>query len=100
MAEVVWTEHALSNLNDIAEYIGFDNVSAAEKLVCNVLDSVERLEAFPESGRIPSELDHLGYREVVVSPCRIFYKVETNRVYILFVMCMERDLRRYILNQL
>jgi toxin ParE1/3/4 len=99
MAEIIWTEPALSDLNDIAEYIALENVVAAKQLVQTVFAKVERLEAFPESGRIPPEIEHLSYREVVVSPCRVFYKQDGDKVYILFVMRVERDLRKFLLSK-
>lgn len=99
MAEVIWTEPALSDLNDIAEYIALENVVAAKQLVQSIFLKVERLEMFPESGRIPPELEHLSYREVVATPCRIFYKQEENQVFILYVMREERDLRKFLLNK-
>ena len=97
MAEIVWTELALADLNTIAEYIALQNLTAAKELVQKVFAKVERLEAFPESGRIPPELEHLNYREVIVSPCRVFYRYDGEKVYILFVMRMEQDLRRFML---
>ncbi len=100
MAEVDWTDNALSNLNDIAEYIAVDNLDAAKLHVQRVFDSTERLAMFPESGRKPPELLDLEYREVVVEPCRVFYKIEQDKVSILFVMRVERDLRRYVINSL
>jgi len=33
MAQVIWTEPALQDLNEIAEYIALDKISAANKLV-------------------------------------------------------------------
>ena len=54
---------------------------------------------FPESRRVPPELDYLSYREVVASPCRVFYKQEGNQVYILYVMREERDLRKFLLGK-
>lgn len=99
MAEIIWTEPALSDLNDIAEYIALENVAAAKQLVQSIFFKVERLDTFPESGRIPPELEHLSYREVVASPCRIFYKQEKNQVFILYVMREERDLRNFLLNK-
>lgn len=97
MAEIIWTQPALTDLNAIAEYIALQNLTAAKELVQKVFAKVERLEAFPESGRIPPELEHLNYREVVVSPCRVFYRFDGEKVYILFVMRMEQDLRRFML---
>ncbi|EKO3658755.1 type II toxin-antitoxin system RelE/ParE family toxin [Vibrio metschnikovii] len=99
MVEIIWTEPALSDLNDIAEYIALENVVAAKQLVQTVFEKVERLVDFPESGRIPPELERLNYREVVVNPCRIFYKYDDEKVRILFVMRSERDLRRLMLTK-
>lgn len=99
MAEIIWTESALFDLNDIAEYVALENMIAAKHLVQSVFDKVERLELFPDSGRIPPELDYLSYREVVASPCRVFYKQDDNKVYILYVMREERDLLKFILSK-
>ncbi|MEZ8747368.1 type II toxin-antitoxin system RelE/ParE family toxin [Vibrio sp. 10N.286.49.E1] len=99
MAEVIWSEPALSDLNDIAEYIALENLVAAKQLVRNIFDKVERLSDFPESGRLSPELEHFNYREVVVNPCRVFYKQEGDKVYILFLMRAERDLRRFLLSK-
>lgn len=97
MAEVIWTEPALQELDAIAEYIALDNPAAAGNLVEEVFDKTERLADFPQSGRIPPELPNSIYREVVVPPCRIFYREEGNRVLVLYVMREERQLRAYML---
>jgi len=97
MAEIIWTNPALEDLNDIAEYIALSNLVSAKKLVAKIFDKVERLEAFPESGKKPIELTNLNYREVVVNPCRIFYKIDNEKVFILHVMRQERDLRKFLL---
>ena len=97
MAEVIWTETALQDLDAIAEYIALDNPAAAISLVQQVFDKTERLENFTQSGRIPPELPNSVYREVVVPPCRIFYRKDEERVLILYVMREERQLRAYML---
>ena len=97
MAEVIWTSPALDDLNDIAEYIALSHIPAANKLVKKVFDNISRLENHHESGKIPQELINLNYREVNVNPCRIFYKVDIDKVYIMHVMRQERDLRKFIL---
>ncbi|MGF1708494.1 type II toxin-antitoxin system RelE/ParE family toxin [Enterovibrio baiacu] len=99
MAQIVWTDSALSDLNDIAEYIALENLPAAKILVQTVFDKVERLESFPESGRTPPELPHLNYREVIISPCRVLYKQEADTVFILYVMREERELRKFLLSK-
>ncbi|WP_375171870.1 type II toxin-antitoxin system RelE/ParE family toxin [Marinobacter sp.] len=97
MAEVIWTEPALQELDAIAEYIALDNPAAASDLVQQVFDKTARLEDFPQSGRIPPELPNSVYREVVVPPCRIFFREDEQRVLILYVMREERQLRAYML---
>jgi plasmid stabilization system protein ParE len=97
MAEVVWTEPALQELDAIAEYIALDNPAGASELVQEVFDKTERLENFPQSGRVPPELPNSVYREVVVTPCRIFYRDDEKRVLVLYVMREERQLRAYML---
>ena len=67
----------------VADNIALDNPSAARRLVENVFASVERLEQFPNSGKRPLELPRSPYREVVVVPCRIFYRVEGASVFLL-----------------
>lgn len=98
MAEVVWTEPALLDLEDIADYIALDNPGAARRLVHAIFAAIDRLERFPRSGRIPPELSDSVYREVVVTPCRIFCREDGHRVLILHVMREERQLRAYLLN--
>ncbi|MEX1215000.1 type II toxin-antitoxin system RelE/ParE family toxin [Saccharospirillum sp.] len=97
MVEVIWTEPALQELDAIAEYIALDNPVAASHLVRAVFDKTERLENFPQSGRIPPELPNSVYREVVIPPCRIFYREDEKRVLVLYVMREERQLRAFML---
>ncbi len=99
MAQIIWTEPALSDLNEIAEYIALDNFAAAQDLVEEVFTKVERLEEFPKSGRVPPELKGSRYREVIVGPCRIFYRTNKNKVYIVYIMRGERRLRKYLIDE-
>lgn len=98
MAQVIWTEPALQDLNEIAEYIALDKVSAAKKLIQKIFSSTDRLEKFSKSGRKVPELQDSRYLELIVNPCRIFYRVEKDKIYILYVMRSERMLRNYLLD--
>ena len=97
MAEVIWTEPALDQLEEIAEYIALDKPAAASSLVKKIISTVERLEQFPASGHVPPELPDSIYRELYVKPCRIFYRNENDVSLILHVMREERQLRRFLL---
>lgn len=99
MAQIIWTEPALLDLNEIAEYIALDKPGAASYLVQSVFAKTERLEEFPKSGRKPPELKRSRYKEIIVGPCRIFYRIEKDKVYILHVMRSERKLRKYLLSE-
>ncbi|MBN2343946.1 MAG: type II toxin-antitoxin system RelE/ParE family toxin [Deltaproteobacteria bacterium] len=99
MARLIWTEPALHDFEEIAEYIALDDVSAATRLVKKVFDVVEKLEDHPESGRRPPELKRTQYREKIVGPCRVFYRVEKESVYVLCIMRGERQLRDFILSE-
>jgi len=99
MVQIVWTEPALRDLDDIAEYIALDKDSAAKKLVSRVFSRVENLQNFPESGRKPPELPkNSRYFEVIVGPCRIFYRIDDLKIFILYVMRSERLFRKFILD--
>ena len=98
MAEIVWTEPALNDLDKIAEYIAVSNLVAAKKLVKEVFAKVEILKEYPKSGKSVPELPSLNYRELYVKPCRIFYKFEDSKAFILHVMRHEQDLRRFLLD--
>jgi toxin ParE1/3/4 len=97
MAEIVWTAPALQQLDAIAEYIALDNPAAASRLVQQMFAKVERLQQFPDSGRIPLELPHSIYREAILPPCRIFYRQAGEQVLILHIMRDEQQLRAFML---
>jgi len=93
MARLIWTEPALNDLEAIAEYIALDKPDAARRYVQRVFQAVEHLARFPKSGSIPPEIPHLPYRQAVIPPYRIFYRVEGADVLIVFVMRSEQRLR-------
>ena len=97
MSEIVWTNTALEQLDDLAQYIALDKPDAARALVRRVVETVSRLVDFPLSGRVPDELPHSVYREIVVPPCRIFYRYTDTTVFIIHIMREERVLRAHIL---
>ncbi|MEO6203552.1 MAG: type II toxin-antitoxin system RelE/ParE family toxin [Nitrospirales bacterium] len=97
MAEVIWTDPALSDLDAIADYIALDNPDAAKVLVQNVFRHVGQLADHPKSGSKPPELKGWRYRQIVEPPCRIFYREENSRVIILHIIRGERLLRASVL---
>jgi plasmid stabilization system protein ParE len=93
MAQIIWAEPALGDLDAIADYIALDNPTAASELVQRVLRHVDQLILHADSGSKPRELRGSRYRQIVEAPCRIFYRREGETVYVLYVMRGERKLR-------
>lgn len=98
MAEVIWTEPALNDLDAIADYIALDNPQAARQLVQRVFHHVAQLADHPDSGSKPRELKGWRYRQIVEPPCRVFYRHDQDRAYILYAMRGERRLRTGVLS--
>ena len=93
MAQVIWAEPALNDLDAIADYIALDNPTAASEFVQRVFRHVDQLIVHPDSGSKPRELRGGRYRQIVEPPCRIFYRREGETAYALYVMGGERKLR-------
>lgn len=98
MAEVIWAESALNDLDAIADYIALDDPDAARRLVQKIFEHVDHLESHPKLGSKPQELKGWRYRQIVEPPCRIFYREDSGRVLILHVMRSERLLRPKLLS--
>lgn len=93
MARLIWTEPALQDLEQIADYIALDDPLAARRLVRKVFAKAELLQTFPEMCPTPHDLPESRYRHLVVSPLRIFYRVEGDDLFIVYIMRSERLLR-------
>src|ERR1044072_2487619 len=98
MAEVIWAEPALNDLDAIADYIALDNPEAARQLVQKIFEHVSQLESHPTLGSKPHELKDWRYRQIVEPPCRIFYREDAARVLVIHVMRSERLLRSELLS--
>ena len=90
MAEVIWTEPALSDLDAIADYIALDNPTAARDLVERVFSHVSQLESHPLSGPKLPEFRGWRYRQITEPPCRVIYRHEKNLVHVVHVVRGEQ----------
>ena len=91
--EVRWADRALDDLNAIGEYIALDNPGAAKRVVKRIFEAADRLETFPRSGKKILECPSLPHRELVVPPCRLFYRMDGAVLWIVHVIRSERILR-------
>ncbi|MCC5915094.1 MAG: type II toxin-antitoxin system RelE/ParE family toxin [Balneolaceae bacterium] len=97
MARIIWTEPALQELDEIADYISLDNPIAAKKLVLEAFKRVDHLAHHPKSGKLVDEFEVSVYKEIILPPCRIFYRLSGEIVYIIHVIREEQLLHLDIL---
>ena len=84
--KIVWSPLAIERAYDAAAYIAGDKPQAALRWLDGLFEIVDRLERFPQSGRIVPEIGLPEFREVVYRKSyRVIYRVEQNRVSILTV---------------
>jgi toxin ParE1/3/4 len=93
MAEVIWTEPALAQLQAILEFIALDKLEAAETVAKRVFAITDRLASFPKLGRPIPEFPHRNYRQLWARPCWLYYRIEDGRVIILHVRRSEQLFR-------
>ncbi len=94
MAELIWTLPALNDLDAIADFIALDKPEDAKKLVRKIFGHVDVLERHPEAGgRVPKLKGGLC-RQVVEPPCRVIYRIEGDKVFIVHVLRGETRLIR------
>ncbi len=100
---VFWTRLAQDDLIEIIEYISFDSLNIAEKIFEKIKKQTVKLENYPERGRIIPELDFhniSNYRELIITPWRIIYRIEEHKVYILSMIDSRRNFEDIILRRL
>ena len=92
MTTIIWSPQSLQDLEAIRGYIAQDSPRYAALVVQRIVAAAERLEAFPESGRVVPELNNPEIREVVVRPYRVVYRCRPDAVEIATVFRSSRQL--------
>lgn len=90
MAEIRWTVQALDDVEAIACYIARDSSYYAQLFAVKAFDAVQRLQAFPESGRTVPEINQPDIREIILGNYRIIYRTKNNLVEILTIFHSAR----------
>ncbi len=83
MAELIWGEVAIADLDSIYDYIAHDSRQYARHHIEKIYQSVERLRHSPESGRHIPEFPHLPHREIIVDNYRVIYRYAADRGMVL-----------------
>jgi toxin ParE1/3/4 len=78
-------ESAVRDLEAISE--------VGDRLIREILASLDQWAEFPESGRVVPEFDQPWLRELVRPPFRVVYRVDGERVRVVRVWRSERLMR-------
>ena len=90
MRLIRWTPEAADQLEAAVQHIKKDNPTVARNVAQTVIDSIERLAAFPGLGR-PGEVK--GTRELVSPPYVVVYRSTEEIVEILHIWHGAQDWR-------
>ena len=90
MSAVLWMPSAVADLQNIQEYISKDSVFYANKFVDDVFSATEKLEIFPEIGRIVPELGVQSVREIFHGSYRIIYELINDNPQVVAVVHGKR----------
>lgn len=102
-SEVIWANVAENDLKNIIEYIAADNPSDALRIFKNIKQTASNLYIFPEKGRVLPELRDQGilqYRESIISPWRVIYRISEKIVYVLSVLDSRQNIEDILLKRL
>ena len=100
---VQWAEVAVRDLEELVSYIAADSELDANRVLIRLERRAAALESNPGRGRIVPELAHFGmrtWRELVVRPYRVLYRIEADTVTVLAVVDGRRDLEDLLLERL
>ena len=92
--KVKWTSSAKNDLLSIVEYIKKDNAIAAKKVFEQIREKAQSSHFLPLRGRLVPELAKEGvtlYRELIISPWRVIYKIEGDSTYIIMAVLDSRQ---------
>ncbi len=101
--DVFWTQTAQEDLITIIDYISADSIDNALNIFNNIKKQTSKLNKFPARGRIVPELKYQNinkYREIIISPWRIIYKIENDSVFVFAVFDGRRNLEDLLLQRL
>lgn len=100
---VHWSGIAEVDLKNIMLYIAEDSPTNAGNIFEKIKEAASSLTNFPERGRMVPELQDQGiflYRELILAPWRIAYRVSDMKVYVLSVIDSRQNVEDILLKRL
>lgn len=88
------TQSALRDCEEILSWFEAQgNRAAGSALVAQLLERIEQLECFPQSGRIVPEFQQPELRELIEPPFRLVYRLTSNSLTVIRIWRGERQLK-------
>ena len=78
MARVSWTDQALDDIENIAQFIEKDSLKYAKIQVQRFFDKADILTTHPLAGRVVPEINQDFIRELIQGNYRIIYRIVTD----------------------
>ena len=100
---VVWSKSAVQDLTNIIQYIAEDSPSSARTIAVKIKKAVSELYHSPHRGRHVPELQDQGislYRELVIPPWRVMYRVSEQKVLVLAVIDSRQNVEDILLKKM
>lgn len=100
---ILWAPVAAQDLEDIVDYIASqDGPDAAQKVYEKLRARTRTLQTHPKRCRIVPELRSIGvmeYRELIIAPYRLFFRIEGDKVNVLGILDGRRDLEETLIRR-
>jgi toxin ParE1/3/4 len=100
--EVFWSEVAVQDLERIVDFIEREAPIAAQRVFDGIAERSQSLETLPFRGRVVPELaryEVTTYRELIIPPYRLMYRIDGDRVLVVAVFDSRRDLEDILLSR-
>ncbi len=101
--EVYWASVAENDLLGIVEFISEDSPAIALDVLKKIKTNTAKLDSSPQRGRIVPELLRQGissYREIIIKPWRVIYRIEVNKVFVVSVLDSRRNIEDILLGRM
>ena len=86
MRPLRWTEHAVTQLEGIVDYISATSPVYAEGVVLRIDQRLQAARRHPEIGKRVPEKDDPTIRELVAPPYRVFYRPRADCIEVLAIV--------------
>jgi toxin ParE1/3/4 len=80
--KLIWSPASRDDLLDIVTFISRDSRQRAETFGYRLIAETDKLQNFPEIGRVVPEYRDLTIREIIVRAYRIVYRVDHERKHV------------------